>query len=461
MKHDLSENRLFYKRVLTLAVPIVIQNSITQMVSLLDNLMVGQLGTLPMSGVSIVNQLLLVFNLIIFGASSGTGIFTAQFYGSGDDEGIRHTFRFKVILAVLTSVVCITAFSVCGDALICLFLQGDGAAEDAEQMLAYGQEYLKLMLLGLLPFSISGSYASTLRECGETKVPMVASVTAVFSNLILNYILIFGHLGLPALGIAGAAIATVISRFVELAIVGGWTHLHAKRFPFIKGAYRSLYIPGHLLRMLFGRVTPLVLNETLWSVSVTFINQSYSTCGLHVVNAVNILGTIDNLSNVAGISMGNTVGILMGQMMGAAEPKERILQKNQKLLRLNLMVSLALSVVLIAISGGFPKLYNTTQEIRSLAAKLILCMALAKPFRYYCLSVYYSIRSGGSTWVTFLYDCGFLAGVAVPLAFVLSRFTDISIIPMYLLCQVPEVFKSAVGAVLVKKGNWIHNLTQK
>ena len=228
-------DKAFYKRVITIVVPIIIQNGITNFVSLLDNIMVGQVGPLPMSGVSIVNQLLFVFNLCIFGATAGAGIFTAQFQGSGDNEGIRHTFRFKFLICVVLAAVGAVLFSLADTPLISLFLKGDGDAEDAAAILGYGEAYLKMMLPGLLPFAITNAYAGTLKETGETVVPMVGGIAATLVNLVLNYILIFGHFGAPEMGVEGAALATVISRFAELAIVAGWTHRHKQKNPFIVG----------------------------------------------------------------------------------------------------------------------------------------------------------------------------------------------------------------------------------
>lgn len=239
-------DRHFYRRVLAVALPIIVQNGITNFVSLLDNIMVGQVGTVQMSGVAIVNQLLFVFNLCIFGAVSGAGIFTAQYYGSENHEGIRHTFRFKILIGALLTAFGIGVLLKAGQPLISLYLRGEGAAEDVVQTLAFGWDYLLVMLWGLPAFAISTAYSSTLREGNQTLVPMVAGICAVLINLCLNYVLIFGHLGFPVMGIRGAAIATVISRYVELAIVAGWTHLNSDKNLFIKGAYRSVHSPSHL-----------------------------------------------------------------------------------------------------------------------------------------------------------------------------------------------------------------------
>ena len=238
-------DRAFYRRVFAVALPIIVQNAITNFVALLDNIMVGQLATAQISGVTIVNNnLMFIFNICLFGASAGAGIFTTQFRGGDDQEGIRDTVRFKLMICCLLTLIGGFVFYFLSDPLIGLYLTGEGSAQLAAETLAAGREYLFMMLWGMLPFAITNAYASTLRECGNPKRPMVAGVIATFVNLVFNYILIFGHFGAPAMGVAGAALATVISRYVEMAIVVIWTHRHTGLCPYAKGLYRSVYIPG-------------------------------------------------------------------------------------------------------------------------------------------------------------------------------------------------------------------------
>lgn len=451
-------DRAFYRHVLAIAVPIIIQNGISNFVSLLDNIMVGQVGTTQMSGVSIVNQLMLVFNLCIFGAASGAGIFTAQFHGSQDHEGIRHTFRFKLLGCTLLTALGITLFLTAGRPLIRLYLQGEGDPADAAATLAYGHAYLTVILFGLLPFAICNAYASTLRECGQTVVPMVGGICAVFVNLGLNYVLIFGHFGFPAMGVAGAALATVISRYVELAIVACWTHLHSKENPFIRGAYRSFRIPGELFRRILVKAMPLLGNEFLWAAGVAFLNQCYSTCGLDVVPATNIAGTITNLSSVVILSLGNTVGIIMGQLLGAGRGEQEVRDANRKMIALGVVSGTVFGALLAAVSGVFPRFYNTTQAVRELSTWLILISAVLMPFQAYLNAAYFTLRSGGKTGITFLFDSGYMWMVSIPLAFILSRFTNIPILPLYILCQSMDIIKCAVGFVMLRRGSWIQNL---
>ncbi len=459
MIHRYIGDKAFYRRVLGIAIPIVIQNGITNFVSLLDNIMVGQVGTVPMSGVSIVNGLLFVFNLCIFGACSGAGIFTAQFHGSNDQEGIRHTFRFKVLVCLILGVLGIGLFLLAGRPLIGLYLTGEGDTAMAEGAMTYGLEYLQVMLVGLLPFALANAYSSTLRETGETVVPMIGGICAVLVNLGLNYVFIFGHFGAPAMGVKGAALATVISRFAELFLLMAWTHRNSDRKPFIVGAYRSFRIPGTLLKSIVIKGMPLLINEALWSSGMAILNQCYSTCGLDVVPAMNISSTLFNLGSVAFLAMGNAVGIIMGQMLGAGETEESVRDANRKLVAVSIACGLVFGAVMAAFSGLFPKIYNTTDEIRRLATCLICINAAIMPFNAYTNSAYFTLRSGGQTMVTFLFDSCFVWVCCVPLAFCLSRFTSLSILPLFAICTGMDLVKCVIGAAMIRQGKWIQNLT--
>ena len=454
-------DRAFYRYFLALAIPMIIQNGITNFVSLLDNIMVGQVGTMPMSGVSIVNGLMLVFNLCIFSASSGPGIFTAQFHGCGDVEGIRYTFRFKIALCSLLAALGTIIFFFGDELLIGLYLTGEGDAVMAAESMKYGIQYLQVMLWGLLPFALTNAYASTLRETGETTVPMVGGIVAVFINLILNYILIFGHFGAPALGVEGAALATVISRFVELAIVAGWTHLNPEKKPFIKDVFRSFFIPGKLFRDIMVSGFPLLINEFFWASGMAIMRQCYSTCSLDVVPAMNISTVFQDLGSVVYLSMGNAVGIIMGQMMGAGESRENVRHANNKLIFISVAAGVIFGGIMASLSGVFPSIYREeTVEVRHLATQLILVSACMMPVFSYANASYFTLRSGGQTMVTFLFDSVFVWVVNVPLAYCLSRFTNLPIVPLYAICVGVDIFKCLVGFAMIRKGLWIRNLTE-
>lgn len=451
-------DKAFYRHVFIIALPIIIQNGITNFVSLLDNIMVGQIGTAEMAGVSIVNQLLFVFYLCVFGATSGAGIFTAQFFGSSDNKGVRYTFRFKILVSVLLVAVGIVAFLFVGEYLINLFLRGEGDPAIAADALHFGKKYLLVMLIGLFPFAIYNSYASTLRETGRTLIPMIAGISAVLVNLALNAVLIFGLFGAPALGVIGAAVATVISRFVELFVVVIWTHRNKKKNPFIVGAYRSLYLPKKLLGRIIAKGMPLLLNESLWALGMTFMNNIYSMRSLDVVNALNINSTLYNMSGVVYLAMGSSVGIIIGQMLGEGRSAEYVKDANRKLSAVSVFSCLIFTVIMLALSTTFPAMYDTSPSIKALAGQFICIGAIIMPFNAYTHATYFTLRSGGQTFVTFLFDCCYVWAVCVPCAYLLVNFTTLGIVTIYLICQSLDIIKCAIGALLLHKGVWIRNI---
>lgn len=450
-------DRTFYRRVFTVVTPILIQNVITNFVSLLDNIMVGQVGTEPMSGVAIVNQLLFVFNLCIFGGISGAGIFTAQFFGKDDHEGVRDTFRAKYYIAIGAVIVFFSIFLLFGENLIGLFLHEGKEELDLAATLVYGRDYLHVMMIQMLPFAITQVYSGTLRETNETMLPMKAGIAAVFVNLIFNYILIFGKLGAPALGVVGAAIATVISRFVECAIVIVWTHTHTGKNRFIVGAYRSFRVPGALVKQIIRLGSPLLINEVLWSAGIAMLNQCYSIRGLEVVSAVNICSTVSNLFFCAFFSMGSAIAIIVGQLLGSGD-YERAIDEDRKLIVFAILLCAGVGVVMAVLAPFIPNIYNTSEAVRGIASRLLLVSAAMMPINAFTNACYFTLRSGGKTIITFIFDSAFLWIISVPAAFALSRLTAMPIISMYICIQALDLIKCVIGFVLVKNRKWVNNI---
>lgn len=457
MKNKYIGSKNFYRHVLAISVPIMLQNGITNFVSMLDNIMVGGAGKVEMTGVAVSNQLIFVFTLCIFGAVSGAGIFGAQFYGKKDHTGMMYSFRFKLWLSVILAVIACLLFGFFGSELITPFLRGEGAPEDAAGSLKAAKDYLLVMLAGLLPAALAQCYASSLRETGETLMPMKAGLVAVAVNLCFNYILIFGHFGAPRLGAVGAAIATVMSRYVELAIVAVWTHKNKKRFIFIDGAYKSAKIPASLTAQMLKKGMPLMMNEALWAAGIAMLNQSYSTRGLDVVAAVNISSTFWNVFSVVFMAVGTSIGIIVGQQLGAGE-FDKARDSDRKMMAFSIVISVAVAVVYIGAAQFIPQFYNVDGSIRSLATKLMCISAAFMPVNAYVHASYFTLRSGGQTFVTFLFDSCFMWVVSVPLALVLSRYTSVTILPLYAACQAVDIIKCIIGTVLLKKGIWVRNM---
>ena len=450
-------DRKFYAMVLAIAVPIMVQNGITNFVAMIDNIMIGRVGTEQMSGVAVVNQLLFVFNLSVFGMLSGAGIFGAQFFGRGNTEGFRNTFRFKLLSCFLLTLVGILLFLTQGERLIMLYLHDESGSGMVELTLDYGMRYLRIMLIGLVPYTLAQIYASTLRETGETVAPMRAGIVAVATNTVLDYVLIFGIGIIPGFGVGGAAAATVVARCVECVLIVSWTQRRAERFAFIRGVYRSMRVPGSLAVKILVKGSPLMFNEFIWALGMAMLAQCYSTYGLEVIAAQNISSTISNVCNVIWIAMGNAIAIIIGQLLGAGKLEEAK-DTDRKLIFFSVASCFGIAVLLVGLAFVFPHIYNTEQSVRALATQFILISAVMMPAQAFLNASYFTIRSGGKTGITFFFDGGFMWICTIPLAFVLSRFSGFPILVTYLLCQIPDLIKCMIGYILVKKGIWIENL---
>ncbi len=451
----------FYKNTLMIAIPIMIQNLITNFVALIDNIMVGQIGTEQMSGVAIVNQILFVFNLTIFGAISGASIFCAQFFGKKDYDGVRHTFRFKLITVFAITFIGLIIFGGFGEKIINAYLHDSGSGIDVAKTFGYASDYMFIMLFGLLPFTFEQAYSSTLREGGFATLPMIAGIVAVITNTVLNFLLIFGIGVFPEMGVRGAAIATVISRVVQMGIVIFWTHIHSNEFEFVRKLYKSLKIPAELTRKICVKgLIPLTANECLWGAGVAMLTQCYSLRGIDVVAGINIASTVTNLFNVLYIAFGSGVAVVIGQLLGANKLEEAK-ESAPKLIFFSFLLCVGVGIITCILSPLFPLAYKTTGLVRSLATQFIIINAVFMPMHGILHPTYFTLRSGGKTVITFLFDCGFSWCICVPLAFCLARFTSLPIMPLYVCCTGIEILKCVAGIILIKKGVWLSNIVSE
>lgn len=452
-------SRDFRRAFIALLIPSVIQISISNFVNLLDDLMVGSLGTAQVSGVAIGNQLLFIFNLTVFGVLSATGIFGAQFFGAGYMKGVRNVFRAKVLFSFAALLAGCLLFLFYNRELISLFLKGEGEKTLAERILQEARIYLLTMLAGLPAFTLSQCYAGSMRESGDMKAPMRASIIAVLVNLAGNYVLIFGKIGFAPMGVLGAALSTVLARYVELLYLVFLAHVK-KYYTFFEGVYRTLKVPAALLKTMVLKGIPLVVNEFLWALSLTQLNQIFSLRSLIVLAGVNINQTIVNFSNVVMIGISNSVAVLIGQRLGAGEIN-RAKREADSMMHIAFFCQACVGVALFFCAHLFPQLYNTEGSVKALAASFIKTNALIAPLQAVTLCSYYILRSGGQTIVTFLSDSVFNWVIMIPFALFLVKGTQADIETVYRLTYATVLLKCLIGFVLVKKGWWAKTIANK
>lgn len=457
IKNKYFGDRAFYKMALTVALPIMLQNFITNFVNMLDNLMVGNLGTEQMSGVSIVNQLLFVFNLAVFGAMGGIGIFTAQFYGKKDQKGIRYTLRYKLIVAVALTAIGALLFIFANEPLISLFLHEKDDVGNAALTLSYAKEYLAIMIIGFLPYAIAQAVSDTLRETGDTFTPMVTGAVAVVVNCVFNYLLIFGKFGFPEWGVKGAAVATVFSRFVECIIIVSYTAAKKERFPYVKGLFNNFGIPKDVLITVTRKGIPLLINEVFWSSGMSSLSVAFSLHGLSVVAGYSISSTVTNLFYIAFISMGSAIGIISGKLLGAEQFDEAV-DTVRKLTVFSVMLSIFMGIIMFSVSGFIPTLYKTSDEAKELATYFMRVSAFVAPFDSIANATYFTLRSGGKTLITSIFDSGTVWFIFVPVALALYYWAHLSIWLVFPIVHSLYIIKDIVGLAMVKKKIWLKKI---
>ena len=450
----------FYKMALAIALPMIIQNTITNLVNMLDTMMVGSIehgASEAVAAVGVVNQFVFVFNLAVFGAVSGVGIFTAQYNGRGDRNGVRNTMRIKLVCCAAIGLIGMGVLFGFGDPLINAFLT-ESEEMDINLAIRYSKEYLSIIVIGFIPFAISQAYASTLRDTEQTTPPMVASLISVGTNFVLNGVLIFGILGFPELGVKGAAIATSIARFVELIALVSWTHKNKKKCRFIENVYSKFSVPKALVKQVAIKGIPILMNELFWSASITVINLCYSHGRPEVLNALNISFSLQNLLSVAYFALSSSIAIMVGNLLGAGKFEEAK-STDRKLLAFAVFVGGCMMGVQLALSGIYPMFYTKITEVeRELTTYTMALFALTMPAAALATSTYFTIRSGGLAFITMLFDSVYAWVIVIPVAALLSFVFDLDYKVMLPLVLITENLKLLPGLFLVHKGIWIKQI---
>ncbi|MDY0010624.1 MAG: MATE family efflux transporter [Candidatus Izemoplasmatales bacterium] len=441
-------DRHFYKRLFAISLPIVLQQLLTSSLQLIDNLMVGDLGELAIGSVSVVNQLYFVIILITFGALGGAGIYTAQYFGSKEEEKLKQTFRFKLIVALLLVILSIVVFSLLGEYLIGFFT-------DNQVTIAGGMDYLNIVKWSMLPWAFSIAISTTFREIGTTKPLLWITLGAIITNTVLNYLLIFGNFGFPNLGIEGAAYATLASRVVEFLLMFVLLVRKGKIFNTkIKDVFK---IDGLILKAIIIMALPLLLNEFFWSMGQTMFLQSYSTRGDNALAAMNITGAISQLVFVTFGGIGTGIAVMVGNTLGMNQ-LEVAKDNAKKVIAFAVAFAFVTGMMLFILSFFILDLYDITETTKRIAANNIRINAIFIPVYSFNVSMYFTLRAGGDTRSTMMMDSGYMWVVQVPLIFVLARVTNLNVIMLFLIVQLLELPKSVFALSRYKKENWVRNL---
>jgi putative MATE family efflux protein len=447
MRH-LIGSKSFYKSIIAIAAPLVLQQLLTSSVQLVDNLMVGSLPNSELGSVAIINQLYFVVILITFGAMGGAGIFSAQYFGSKDFDKLRQTFRFKIIIGILLALLSFIIFSLFSSPLISAFTNNSVIKDNAEI-------YLKVIRWSAFPWILNVAIANTFRETGVTKPLLKISIVAILTNTILNYLLIFGHFGFPELGIYGAAIATLIARMIEFSL--SVILVIKKGQIFNSRVFEMMKISPKLFSSILIMAFPLMLNEALWSGGQTVFFYAYTSRGTAALEAVTISSTISQLVFVTFGGIATAVAVMVGNTLGKNE-LEQAKDNAKKLIAFAVIIAIGAGIILFILSFFIVDFFNASEASRAIARFNIRINALFIPVFSFNVAMYFTLRSGGDTKSTFLMDAGYMWVVPVPIALILAHFTQLPVTLMFLIVQSMDIPKMFFGLSRYRKENWVKNL---
>lgn len=445
----LLNDRQFMKKVLFIAIPIMLQQMLTSSVNLLDNLMVGQLGDYAISGVAAANRFFSVGTFGMMGIITASSIFIAQYYGAKQHEHIQQSFRYSIVASLLV----IMPFVLAG---LLIPAQVAGFFNPDPQLADLVSRYMPLAALTFVPQALSLSVGSAMRSLGNTKLPLYSSVIALFANAFLNYVFIFGHFGFPELGVLGAALGTLIARFIELGFL--LLMLKNNDFAFKTRIVDMFKIEKHVIKTITLRGVPLVINEILWAGGHAVLFKFYATRGTFVMSAMAILQTTSDLFFVLFAGMASATTIMVAQPLGSN--KLDLAKENAwKMFAFATLLSLFFALGLFGASFIVPGLYNISDDIHHLATTMIRIQAGF--FWIYMLNAqsYFTLRAGGDMMNTLILDAGFMWCVNIVVVGSLAYFTNVSIFVLFIAGQLTDIIKLMISLRFVKQERWVKNLT--
>jgi putative MATE family efflux protein len=441
----------FYKKLFAIAIPIMLQNLVNSFVNVLDTVMIGRLGTVEIAAVGLGNNVFFFYMILLFGICSGGAVFIAQFWGKRDIGGIRKTVGLCCVINLFIG----GGFTLAG-LLVPERIMGIYSTDG--DVIRAGALYLRYLAPSFLPFAVAQVLVLSLRSIEQVKAPMATSIAALSINAVLNWLWIFGVGPFPAMGVAGAAMATTVSRFTETLLLIGI--IRRKNYPIIGPAREMFNFNRAFISRFFRIVAPIMMNEFAWSLGVSMQNIIFARTHTDAIAAFNITGTISQLTWVLFIGLGNGVGVLIGKKIGEGDHAGA---RNYalKIIFFVPLAALAAAAVLIPISYVIPLIFKVNEAVLRTAAQMLFILAAAYPFRAFNMAMVVGIcRAGGDTVFCAIYDTAFMWAIALPAAAAASFFFGAPFWVIYMLVVSEELFKMAAGVWRFRSGKWLRDVTR-
>ncbi len=443
--------KIFFRALTRLALPIIAQNLISASMNLIDVAMIGQLGETSVAAVGLANQAFFILILILFGISTGSAIFTAQFWGQKDVASIRRVLGICLALATGAAAV----FTLIALSFPTQFL---GVYSKDPEVIRLGSGYLRIVSASYMVTAITNSFASILRSTEEVRLPMFVSAASILLKTSLGYLLIFGRLGFPEMGIQGGAVSTVIARFFECAAL---VTLAYRRKTAAAASLQELNgFKGGLLRRYLRTVLPVAFNEFMWSLGITTYNLVYAHISTEAIAAMNIVSSIENLAFVLFLALSDATGILIGNRIGAGD-EETAFNYARRSLVLGILGAVVMGVLILLIRDAVISLYNISALSLQYVNTVLIISAATMWVRVSNLLVIVGVlRAGGDTRFGMLLDLSGVWAIGVPLALLGGFVLHLPVYFVYLMVMTEEMVKLGIGLWRFSSRRWINNLVR-
>ena len=443
-------DKSFLKALCAIALPIMLQNFLSASVNILDTVMIGKLGTIELAAVGLGNQLFFLLNLILYGIGSGSMVFTAQFWGKKDFKGLQKTLGISMTVAVLFAIIFMICCITMPKTILSLYTKDVAVIET-------GVQYLRISALCFLPFAMNFILMITLRSIEKVRVAVGATLVSIIVNIVLNAVLIFGLFGFPALGVKGAAIATVVARSVELFITFAVTKY--RKYP-VLGSFKQLVsFDAKFLKTYFLIVMPVLLNESLWSFGITFHHKIFASLDTFAYAGFNITNTISQLTWVIFIGFGNGISVLIGKKIGEKHADDARVYASKVLFFIP-VVAVFVGAALIPLSYLVPYLFNVEPIVLSIVKTLFIVLACCYPLKACNMCILIGLlRAGGDTRFGMICDTFIMWLIAIPLASVMSAYSLLPVWGIYLCLFSEEPLKLLLSLWRIRSGAWLHSVT--
>ncbi len=446
---EMFADKVFLRRTFAIALPVAFQSMLNMIVNLADTLMIGRLGDTPLAAVGLGNKLFFVYITLVFGISSGSSILTAQYYGNNDMKNIRRVLGIALSLALFVGALFTGAAFFVPDFLMGLFI-------DSPEVIAEGAAYLRAVAFSYPFTAMSLVYISSLRAMGEVKLPLVTSLLSIVVNVVLNRVLIFGAFGIPALGVEGAGLATLIARFAELACI--YILLHIRKHPLFCSPGHLFGWSGELLRQFWRTAAPVVMNEFIWAFGVSIYSVAYGKLGKQAVAAVTIASVLQDLMFVGISGLAAATVVILGHEMGAGN-LPRAKRYSRYFYLLSIMAGVIISLLAALFCQPFAEFYKVSPAVRQDVIRCLLVFALFFPFKAVAaITVIGLLRSGGDTLICFFLDFSGVWLIGIPLAFAGVLIWRLPVHLVYALVMTEEIYKVIASYIRYKQYKWLRNL---